>query len=454
MSKLPPRANYTSTTNACKLCKPLGACLAFRGVAGSVSFLHGSQGCATYMRRYIISHFNEPIDIASSALGEKHAVYGGSANLKQGLTNVSAKYHPKLIGIATTCLTETIGDDVKMILSEYRRDYDGEGELPVLVAVSTPSYSGTHMEGFHAAVRGLVGALSEGGPRNGAINILPGLVSPADLRHLKSILATFGLTGIILPDISDTLDGPALADCPLIPEGGTTIEEIKAMGRADATIEFGLTLPDDTGGPYLESRYKVTNHRMAMPVGIRASDRFFNLLADLSGHPIPDSLQASKGRLIDAMVDGHKYLAGKTAVLYGEEDLVVAMAGLLAEIGVRPVLCASGGQSGHFKAAIAEVLEGLPGEAPEVFEGMDFYEIAERAEALKPDLIVGHSKGYSLARKLGIPLIRVGFPIHDRIGGQRILHLGYEGAQQLFDLIVNELIRVKQDASPVGYSYM
>ncbi|HSH13228.1 MAG TPA: nitrogenase component 1, partial [Desulfurivibrionaceae bacterium] len=166
MSKMPPRANYTSTTNACKLCKPLGAALAFRGVAESVSFLHGSQGCATYMRRYIISHFNEPIDIASSALGEKHAVYGGSANLKQGLTNVSAKYHPRLIGIATTCLTETIGDDVKMILSEYRRDYQGEGELPVLVPVSTPSYSGSHMEGFHAAVRALVEALAEGGPRH------------------------------------------------------------------------------------------------------------------------------------------------------------------------------------------------------------------------------------------------------------------------------------------------
>ncbi len=454
MSKMPPRANYTSTTNACKLCKPLGACLAFRGVEGAVPFLHGSQGCATYMRRYIISHFNEPINIASSALGEKDAVYGGGRNLKQGLTNVSAKYRPKLIGIATTCLTETIGDDVKMILSEYRRDYTDAGELPVLVAVSTPSYSGSHMEGFHAAVRGLVEALSEGGPRNGTLNILPGLVSPADLRHLKSILAEFGLNTTILPDISETLDGPALADCPLIPEGGTTIAAIKAMGRAKATIEFGLTLPDDTGGPYLEKNCKVKNHRLPMPLGIRATDRFLNLLAELSGQPISDSLQTTKGRLIDALVDGHKYLAGKTAVLYGEEDLVVGLAGFLAEIGVRPVLCASGGQSGRFKAAITEVLEGLPGEAPEVFEGMDFYEIAERAAALKPDLIVGHSKGYSLARKLAIPLIRVGFPIHDRIGGQRILHLGYEGAQQLFDLIVNELIRAKQDASPVGYSYM
>lgn len=451
MSKLPPRANYTSTTNACKLCKPLGACLAFRGVAGAVPFLHGSQGCATYMRRYIISHFNEPIDIASSALGEKHAVYGGGANLKQGLSNVTAKYRPQLIGIATTCLTETIGDDVRMILSEYRSE---QGETPLLVPVSTPSYSGTHMEGFHAAVRGLIGALAEKGPRTGAVNLLPGLVSPADLRHLKGILTAFGLNGTILPDISETLDGPALADYPLIPEGGTTIAEIKGMGRASATIEFGLTLPEESGGAYLEKNCQVANHRLPMPIGLRATDRFCSRLAELAGREIPLELRKARGRLIDALVDGHKYLAGKSAVLYGEEDLVVGLAGFLAEIGVRPLLCASGGQSGRFQAAIGEVLADLPGEPPEVCEGMDFYEIAERAEALKPDLIVGHSKGYSLARKLGIPLIRVGFPIHDRLGGQRILHLGYEGAQQLFDLIVNELIRAKQDASPVGYSYM
>ena len=52
--------SYVSTRNACKLCAPLGACLVFRGIEGAVPFLHGSQGCATYMRRYIISHFRSP----------------------------------------------------------------------------------------------------------------------------------------------------------------------------------------------------------------------------------------------------------------------------------------------------------------------------------------------------------------------------------------------------------
>jgi len=53
-----------------------------------------------------------------------------------------------------------------------------------------------------------------------------------------------------------------------------------------------------------------------------------------------------------------------------------------------------------------------------------------------------------------VPLIRVGFPVHDRIGGQRILHLGYRGAQHLFDLVVNTLLEVKQDSSAIGYSYL
>ncbi len=73
--------------------------------------------------------------------------------------------------------------------------------------------------------------------------------------------------------------------------------------------------------------------------------------------------------------------------------------------------------------------------------------IAEKAKLLKPDLLIGNSKGYGIARDLGIPLVRVGFPIHDRIGGQRILHLGYRGAQQLFDRIVNALLEYKQQTS-------
>ena len=445
--------NYTATTNACKLCKPLGASIAFRGIEGCVPFLHGSQGCATYMRRYIISHYNEPIDIASSSLSEKHAVYGGGPNLKLGLTNVAAKYRPQLIGIATTCLTETIGDDVKMYLHQYAEDTKGSVGLPTFVNVSTPSYSGTHMEGFHAAIREVVTQLSEGGPRAEVVNLLPGFVSSADYRLLAEVMADFGLGCTLLPDLSETMDGPALLEYEKIQGGGTPIAAIKAMGRSQATIEFGPTLAA-TGGTVLAEKFSVPNHRIGMPVGIRETDAFFSLLETISGRPTPEKYAKQRGRLVDAYVDGHKYIFGKRAVVYGEEDMIVGMCSFLAEIGVQPVLCASGGTSGKLKAAIAAATGDTLLEQPQVFEGMDFFEISEMAEQLDLDLVVGHSKGYPLAKKLHIPLIRVGFPIHDRVGGQRILHLGYAGAQHLFDLVANAMIEKKQDDSPVGYFYM
>ena len=445
---------YISTTNACKLCKPLGACLAFKGIEGAVPFLHGSQGCATYMRRYVISHFREPMDIASSSLGEKHAIYGGGPNLKQGLMNVMAKYGAGLIGVASTCLTETIGDDMPGLVREFKQELAG-AELPAIVTVSTPSYSGTHMEGFHAAVKAVVEQMAQGGEPTAAVNLLPGFVSPADIRYLKEILADFGIPGIILPDFSETLDGPAQLDYEKIPGGGTPLAAIKAMGASRATLEFGRTRsPQETAGRLLEERFGVPWRPLGLPIGLRETDEFFKVLEDLAGRITPGKHAAERGRLIDAYVDGHKYIFGKRAVVYGEEDLVVGIVSFLAEIGVKPVLCASGGRSGRLAAAVAEVTGNLLPEPPVVKEGVDFYEIAEEAETLAPDLLVGHSKGYHLAKRWQIPLVRVGFPIHDRFGGPRILHLGYRGAQGLLDQIVNAMLERKQETSPVGYGYM
>ena len=450
MTKMP---SYTATTNACKLCKPLGASLAFRGIESCVPFLHGSQGCATYMRRYIISHFNEPIDIASSSLGEKQAIYGGGPNLKLGLQNVTAKYAPKIIGVATTCLTETIGDNVPMILAEYHKEF-GTTHTPLVVHVSTPSFAGTHMEGFNADVREIVEQLATESEPNETINLLSGFISTADIRFLKDVCKDFKIDSTILPDYSDTLDGQALNDYPLIPEGGTPLAAIRAMGGAKATIELGSTLPAKTGGKVLEQKFGTKLFQTGLPIGIRATDSLFNQLAELSGNDIPERHTAARGRLIDSMVDGHKYIFGKRAVVYGEEDLVVGITSFLAEIGIHTVLCASGGKSGKFESSVAAALEGMDCELPAVKEDVDFFDIETMAKELKVDLVIGHSKGYAFARKENLPLIRVGFPIHDRVGGQRILHLGYHGAQALFDLITNTVIEKKQNDSPVGYSYM
>jgi nitrogenase molybdenum-iron protein NifN len=439
-----------ATRNACKLCAPLGACLALRGVAGAVPFLHGSQGCATYIRRYLISHFREPVDIAVSGFSEATTVFGGGDNLRNGLNNLARQYHPELIGIATTCLPETIGEDVGHLLHGFHPDGDAAFRT---VHVSTPSYKGTHVDGFHATVKALVEQLAEGGPAGDGVNVFPGMVSPADLRYLKEVFADFGLKATLLPDYSETLDGPQLEEYEDIPAGGTPVADLCAMGRARASLEMGRTMADaGTAAASLENKFAVPRHKLGWPMGVVETDRFFVALSELAGRPMPEKHAKERGRLVDAYVDAHKYVFGRRAVVFGEEDLVVGLTSFLAEIGVQPVLCASGGESGRLeddiKAVTGDVTDPIV-----VKEGMDFATMGEVARGLAPDFLIGNSKGYSVARELDVPLIRVGFPIHDRIGGQRILHLGYRGAQQLFDAVTNTLLACAQERSPVGYSY-
>lgn len=431
--------------------------MAFRGVAGCIPLIHGSQGCATYIRRYTISHFREPMDIASSSFVESATVFGGSALFSTGLDNLIKQYSPAAIGVCTSCLSETIGDDVALFLREYEASHK-DATLPALIRASTPSYKGTHMDGFHAAVRGILACIvkSKGTTVANQVTLLPGFVSPADLRYFKELLADFGLDGILVPDYSETLDGPSWEEYHRLPEGGTPVERIALSANSAATLQLGRSLRDG-GGDWLKETFGTPCRRLGLPIGLRESDALCEALSALGGQPLPARHALERGRMLDSYVDGHKYLFGKRAVVYGEEDLVVGIASLLNEIGINPVLCASGGMSVAFKEQVLAVTGDaqrlFPGEM-EVLANTDYDTIFTRAEALKPDLIIGNSKGYKMARALGVPLVRVGFPIHDRIGGQRQLHVGYRGTQNLFDLICNALMQAKQDNSPISFMYV
>jgi nitrogenase molybdenum-iron protein NifN len=455
---------YKATQNACKLCSPLGASVAYKGFEGCVPLIHGSQGCATYIRRYLISHYKEPIDIASSNFTQDTAIFGGDENFKAAILNIINSYKPQIVGVASTCLSETIGDDVSLFLHHFLEEHK---EITTdFVIASTPSYQGSHIDGFHEAVSAVVKKFAKSGLTQNHINLFPGFVSTEDLRLLKEIAADFGIESTLLPDYSESLDNPVWETYHRIPEGGTPIAAIEKSGSAKASIEFGTILNygslagrvknknlSGTGAQYLKNEMDVPNVNLPMPIGVIQTDAFFEKLKELSGNEIPEKYTKQRGRLIDAYVDAHKYTFGKKAVVYGEEDFVVAMAAFLDEIGIELALVASGGESGMLEQ---EIIKYCPENKDKVVvrEGYDFESIREWSLENKPDIIIGHSKGYYIARELNIPIIRVGFPVHDRIGGQRIKHLGYSGTQELFDKVVNALIEHKQTTSAVGYKYM
>lgn len=443
-------APHEATRNACRVCAPLGASIAYSGIARCLAYLHGGQGCATYIRRYTISHFREPMDIASSSFGEEATVFGGRANLFKGLKNVIQQYHPDMVGIASTCLSETIGEDVTAHIEEFKRSGDaGDTEL---VFASTPSYAGSHYDGFHRAVHATAAALAGPAEPHDGINLLPGFVSAADIRRLKRIGEDFQLATTVLPDYSDTLDGVSWSEYRRFPEGGTPVARLKTMGGARAAIDLSRFTGDGlSAAKLLEARYGMPAHRIGLPVGVTASDELMELLSRYAGRPVPERYQKERGRLLDAYVDAHKYVFGKKALVYGDADFVMGLGRFLAEIGMVPVLCAAGRER-HLLETAPDYL--AKADAAIVREGMDFVDIEDLAAAERPDLFIGSSKGYRLARSLGVPLVRLGFPVHDRLGGTRLGCVGYGGTQELFDRIVNALLENRQDESEIGYSYL
>jgi nitrogenase molybdenum-iron protein NifN len=434
-----------AATNTCRVCAPLGAVLAFRGIRGCVPLIHGSQGCATYIRRYLISHFREPLDVGSTSFTEETTVFGGRSNLAAAITNLAGSYHPEVVGVCTTCLAETIGEDTRGILADIARD----AALPRTLFVATPSFKGCQHRGFHDTVAAVLAQVARGGDRLRQINLLAGPMSPADLRHLREVVDLLGLPTILFPDYSDTLDGPSLARYEPVPAGGIGLDQLALAGRSACTIQLGAVL-DPGPGQVLAEAHGVPLRRFGLPIGVGATDAVFNALAQEAGAPLPERIAAERGRLIDAYVDGHKYLGGRRIAVVGDPDLVVALAGFAAEVGLVPVLAATGAATGRLGTALAAA--GVT--TAEVLEDSDHDEISERLTVLKPDLILGPSKSYPAARALGIPLVRVGFPVHDRIGAGRILHLGYRGTQRLFDEIVNTLLEHNQDVSEIGYAYL
>jgi len=427
--------------NPCNMCMPMGGIIALKGIAGSMVVLHGSQGCSTYMRRHIAEHFNEPVDVASSSLNEKGTIYGGAKNLEQALDNVRRVYNPDVIGILTTCLAETIGEDVERFAEEYKQK-NGLQDFP-LVTAPTPGYGQSHDEGYWFTAKRILVCLTETAPKHDKLNIIIPHISPADIREIKRILTLMNIEYTLFPDISDTLDRPHERPYTKMTSNGTALADIKAMSGAAATIQMGVTVEDGfSPGKYLKDTFEVPLYRIPLPIGMAGADQFMETLQEITGQPMPASLAQERGRLLDGMIDSHKYNFQGRGMIFGEPELVYSITKTCLENGLHPVVAATGSRNARLGELLQpSVADG--GEKIHILSETDFCHIKSYGEEAGANIAIGHSGGRYLEERAGIPLVRVGFPIHDRVGGQRLLSVGYTGTMLLLDRITNTLLENK-----------
>jgi nitrogenase molybdenum-cofactor synthesis protein NifE len=427
-----------ATVNPQKNSPALGATLAFLGVDRMLGLLHGAQGCYTFIRLQLSRHFKESIALNSTAMSEDAAVFGGWQNLKAGIKRVVEKFSPGVVGVMTSGLTETMGDDVRSAIAQLRAEDAALAETPVVWA-STPDYAGSMQEGFAAAVEALVG-LAEGGERiPHQVNLLPGAhLTPADVEELAGLIRSFGLSVVTIPDLSTALDGYLDAEVTPLSTGGVTLEAIRSAGRSAATLYVGDSLA--RAARRLEQAHGVPALGFTSATGLEAVDRLVGALAALSGREPPPELRRWRGRLLDAMADGHYQFGEKKVAVALEADHLKGLVPFLAGMGCTVQAAIS--------ATRTRGLAGLPAER--VFVG-DLEDL--EAAAGGADLLVANSNGRQAAARAGVRShLRAGLPVFDRLGAHQKVWVGYRGTLNLVFEVANLLQAGATDAQKLAHN--
>lgn len=381
---------------------------------------------------------------STSSFTEGSSVFGGQANLLQAVETIFAVYKPDIIAVHTTCLSETIGDDVNQIAQKARDD----GKVPAgkyLIHCNTPSYVGSHVTGYANMVTSMVKHFSARSvSRKNQINLITGWVEPSDMREIKRLSTEMGIKTIMFPDTSDVLDAPMTGKHEFYPKGGVTIPELISTGDSKSTIGLGPFCTEDAA-VLLENKCKVKFEILELPIGLKATDRFVTTISRAAGVQVPDSITAERGRLIDLVTDMHKYLYGKRVALYGDPDTLVPLVEFLITLDMKPVYIVSGTPGKRFDASMKNILaKKVPEAKYKNGERADMYLLHQWIKNEPVDLIIGNSYGKYISRDEDIPLIRLGFPILDRVGHSYFPHVGYNGAINLVTKMLNTILD-KQD---------
>ncbi len=433
------------TVNPLKASQPIGASLAFLGLADAMPLEHGARGCTSFNKLFFMRHFREPIALQTTAMEQLTTVLGADGNVVEALATICGKNRPSVIGLITTGLSEAQGADIPPTIAAFRRAYPQYAGVAI-IPVSATDTLGNLETGFalalEAIIAGQVPADLGKARRQGAVNVLTSaMLTTGDIEAIKDWIAAFGLTPIVLPDIADSLDGHLIdAGFSTLTYGGTPCGGIADMGSSVATLAIGRSI--GRASDLLAARTGVPDYRFPSLMGLRECDAFTAVLAEIALTEVPASIQRKRAQLEDAMVDCQFQLGGARVAIAADPDLLAAITGFFTSLGAEVVAAVASARADH--------LSELPVESVVIGDLEDFEWLAREQGA---ELIVTNSHGAEIASRLGAAFLRAGFPVYDSYGAHTRSWSGYGGGRQtLFD-IANLLAGHYRELTPYRSRY-
>ena len=119
--------------------------------------------------------------------------------------------------------------------------------------------------------------------------------------------------------------------------------------------------------------------------------------------------------------------------LAADPDLLVGFSQMLAGMGAETVAAVAPANAPALAAArCAQVKIG------------DLEDLEQAARAGSAEVLIGNSHAAHTAERLGIPLLRAGFPQYDLVGGYQRTWIGYQGTRSTLFELANILLRLER----------
>lgn len=427
MEQLKTRIRHKSAkslqVNPFKLSAPMGATLAFLGVHQCMPLMHGGQGCASFTKVFYTRHFAEPIALQTTAVTDVMAILdGGDYSISESVKNIGNKVTPELIGLYTTGLTETKGDDVSGIAARM--------DVP-LVYVNTPDYEGGLEQGWTAACSAMIRQLTRPATNvnDNRLVLLPHVsLTPIEVEKIADLMAAFGFNVITLPDLSSSLDGHLGEKQAALSSGGIRVEQIRDLAQAGLVVSIGASM-SSCAEELQKKNPQIRHHHFPHLAGLVATDELIRILLDETGfHAPPQQVGRWRDRLRDTLLDCHFALGKTRFAVTGEPDQLAALCSIITEVGGKIAVVIGATDSPALDDLKADrVMVGDLGDAEDL--------------AADYDLIVGGTHVEALADRLGKSMVLRGFPNWEKLGNQLVHDCLYEGGAYFLCEVANAITR-------------
>jgi len=378
--------------------------------------------------------------VTTSVVDRKVLARGSQEKVVDNITRKDAEIHPDLTILTPTCTSSILQEDLENFVQRAQLDSAGD-----VMLADVNHYRVNELQAADKTLAQVVkfylnkaqknGDLPEGKTEKPSVNIIGpttlGFHNQHDLTELKRLMADLGI------EINQ-----------IIPQGAS-VHELKTLPQA----WFNL-VPYREVGPmaaqYLEETFGMPSVQVT-PMGIVETARCIRTIqkvlneqganVDYEGYIDHQTRFVSQAAWFSRSIDCQN-LTGKKAVVFGDNTHAIAMTKILArEMGIRVVLAGTycTYDADWFKEQVQDYCD-------EVLVSDDNGAIGDAIARLEPAAIFGTQMERHVGKRINIPCGVIAAPIHiqDFPVGYRPF-LGYEGANQVVDLVYNSFTLGMED---------